>query len=238
MGNPAGDSFPISKSCRKDFFGNKLYILREHREEAALEKLGCHLWMMLVRLQRFRQICQYLSHFASDFSRILGAIQRVGIAPDPAEEIAGFLLVQVFQRDAVGARIGETLILPAGAGELGVKIEGVPDIADDEKRRSPLLRWERVDVSLALCVGALEGFVEGGGAAFPVTGGNHDGFSEIREERLVGIGLVAVRVHALLGFKDEVAGFVEVDPVGSAAAVRFFPINPALEGVGVPLVIG
>lgn len=34
------------------------------------------------------------------------------------------------------------------------------------------------------------------------------------------------------------AGFAEVDPVRRGAAVRLFPLHPALEGVGVVLVVG
>ncbi len=73
------------------------------------------------------------------------------------------------------------------------------DITDDEKGRPPLLRREGVDVSLALGVGALERFVEGAGAAFPVATGDESLFLQIGQERLVGIGLVAVRIHPLLG---------------------------------------
>ena len=127
---------------------------------------------MAVLFQGFREIRQGLRDLAGDLRGVLGGIERAGIAPDGAEQVAGLLLVQILEMDAVGARIRETLVLPAGAGELGVEIEGMADIADDEKRRPALLRREGVDVALALGVGALEGFVEGGGAALPVAGGD------------------------------------------------------------------
>lgn len=145
--------------------------------------------------------------------------------------------MQVFQLDAPRARIGEGFVLAAGAGEFGVDVEAVADVADDQERRPGFAGREQVDVALALGVGAVEGLVPGGGSALAVAGGRGDrGGVEGGEQRLVGVGLVAARVDALLGFEDEVERAEQVDPVWGGGAVRFAAVHAALEGVGVEFV--
>ncbi len=161
----------------------------------------------------------------------------MGIGPDFAEEVADFLAVEIGQADAVRAGIREALVLAAGAGELRVEIEGMSDIADDDEGRTAFRGGEGVDVALRLGMGADEGLIEGGGAALAVADGLADGgCTEGREQRLVGIGLVTAGIDALFRLEDEVARFVEVDPVGGGGAVGFFAIDAALEGVAVELV--
>ena len=67
----------------------------------------------------------------------LGGIERIGIGPDGAEELARFFpSAEIGEEDAVVFRVREALVMAAGAGELGVEIDAVADIADDEKRRA------------------------------------------------------------------------------------------------------
>ena len=60
--------------------------------------------------------------------------------------------------------------MTASARELGVEVDAVADIADDEKRRAAFRRGQRGDVFAGLVVGALENLVEGGSAALAVAG--------------------------------------------------------------------
>ena len=48
---------------------------------------------------------------------------------------------------------------------------------------------------------------------------------------MVGIGLVAAGIDALLGFENEVARFVEIEEVGGGGAVGFLSRDGAFEGV-------
>ena len=57
--------------------------------------------------------------------------------------------------------IGEALVLAAGAGELGVEVDGVADVANDEERRAAFVGGQGGDVAAALVEGAFKGFVEG-----------------------------------------------------------------------------
>lgn len=79
-------------------------------------------------------------------------------------------LAEIGEEDAVVFRVREAFVMAASAGELGVKIDAVADVADNEKRRAALGDGERGDVTAALVEGAFEGFVEGGGAALAVAG--------------------------------------------------------------------
>ena len=58
----------------------------------------------------------------------------------------------------------------AGAGELGVEVDGVAHVADDQEWRATLLGRQGGDVAAGLVEGAFQGCVEGGGAALAVAG--------------------------------------------------------------------
>ena len=60
-----------------------------------------------------------------------------------AEALADFRLVEICQMDAVGRGIREAFVLAAGAGKLGVKLDGVADIANNEERRTAFRREGR-----------------------------------------------------------------------------------------------
>jgi hypothetical protein len=106
--------------------------------------------------------------------------------------------VEVGEEYAVVFRIGEPLVAPASAGELGVEVDAVADIADDEEGRAALLRRQGGDVATCLVVGAFEGFIKGRGAALAMAGlgGGGLGGEFVRS----GIG-----GESLLGFVDEMA---------------------------------
>ena len=118
--------------------------------------------------------------------------------------------------------------MPAGAGELGVEIDGVAHVADDEKRRASLAGGKRSDVFPYLIVSSLEDLVEGGGATLAMAGFFLGAAGDEVEERaqLGGLGK-----GALFGFREQAAGFVEIDETGGGAAVRLLMGDGALEDV-------
>jgi hypothetical protein len=97
-----------------------------------------------------------------------GGVERMRIQPDFPQAVADFGPVKVRQVDAVRDGIGEALVLAAGAGELGVEVDGVADVANDQERRAALLGRQRGDLAAPLVEGAFEGLVEGEGAALAV----------------------------------------------------------------------
>ena len=126
--------------------------------------------------------------------------------------------------------IGEAFVLAAGAGELGVEVDGVANVADDQERRAALLGRQGGDVAACLVEGAFKGFVEGDGAALAVAG-----LAVARGGRVVRF---AGDVGALLAFPDERAAPVKVDEAGGSRAVGIPAGDGPLENVGVLGIVG
>lgn len=141
-------------------------VLGEHGEEAALEEADGDLGIVAVLVDGFGEFRKVFGDLPVDGGGVFGGIEGMRIDPDAAEAVADFRSVEIRQRDGVGDGIGEALVLAAGAGEHGVEVDGVADIADDEEGRAALGRGEEDDVFPSLVAGAGEDLVEGGGAAF------------------------------------------------------------------------
>jgi hypothetical protein len=167
---------------------------------------------------------------AGDLGGDFRGIERMGIEPDAAEALADFRAVEVRQGDAVRDGIGEAFVLAAGAGELGVEVDAVADVANDEERRAAFIGGQ------------------GGDVAAPWWKARSRALSKARVPRLpwpvlVAVGLASssgegVDGEALLGFVDEAPGFVEVDVIGGGGAVRVDAGDGAVEDVAVLRGIG
>jgi hypothetical protein len=93
-------------------------------------------------------------------------------------------LGEVGEFDAVRARVGEGRVGGAGAGEVGVQLDDVADIDDDQERRPALVGGQRAGVAFGLAAGAQQGIVE---------------------------ALAGSAEFDLLGFENEMAALVAVD---------------------------
>ena len=108
-----------------------------------------------------RHLGEPLGHLARD----LGAIARVGSSESGSIQTArsrwrsGFV-AQVGELDAVRARVGKRRVGCAGAGELGVQLDHVADIDDDQERRAAFGGGQRAGVVLGLAAGAQHRVVE------------------------------------------------------------------------------
>ncbi len=131
--------------------------------------------------------------------------------------------------------IREALVTSAGAGELGVEVYGVSDIADDQKRRATVAGGDGSDVIAALVIGAFKGLVEGGAAPAAVAG-----FGGSR--CFIGPAVIGRRYRrfrcALFGLADEVSGFVEIDVVRDGRAIRIHPWHGAVKDIEILFRIG
>ena len=116
----------------------------------------------------------------------------------------------------------------AGAGEVGIGLDAVADIGDDEKRR-PF--GQRLGILLGLAAGAQHRGVPGLGAAnavaAPVAGRGEAG---LLQQRFFAFGLAA-----LLGFEDETVVTVEIDKSAARRAVGIVKFYGMLEPVFVVL---
>ena len=192
-------------------FREQADVLGEHGEEAALEESGDDLRVVAIGLKGLGQGGEAAGDVAGDLGGELGGIERMGIEPNSPEAVADFLPMEIRQGDAVGDGIGETLVLATGAGELGIEIDGMAHVANDEERRAAFLGWQGGNVAACLVVSTFEGLVEGWGAALTVAGLGGGGFGEF-------LGSDMGR-KALLCFRYEVTGFVEVDVIRGGGAV-------------------
>jgi hypothetical protein len=171
-----------------------------------------------------RELGQAGGDVAGDLGGFLAGIERVRIGEDKAQALANLRAVEIAEENAVVSGIGKPLVSSAGAGELGVEIEGVANIADDEKRRAAVACREMRDVVAALVIGALEGFVESGTSPAAVAGFCRTG--------RVGF------TNALLGFQNKVRGFVEIDVVRHGGSVGGHASDGAIEDEEIFLGIG
>jgi hypothetical protein len=165
-----GITIELGEEIFEGVLGEQTDVFGEHGEEAALQKTGDDFGVMTVGFERLGEPGKAGGDVAGDFGGFFRRVEGVGICPDRAETLADLRTSQVGQSDAVILRIWKALVVAAGAGELGIKVDTVADVADDEKGRASLSGRQGSDVGARLVEGPLEGAVKGGGAAFAMAG--------------------------------------------------------------------
>ena len=132
-------------------------------------------------------------------------------------------------------RIGERDVGAAGAGELGVELDAVADIDDEQQRRAAFAGGQGAGVLLGLAAGASMASSHAALPRWAVPFFAALAFGLVAlGERLGGFAFL----DALLGFEDEAAALVEVDAAGAGGAVAVMKGDAALEDVGVVGVVG
>ncbi len=187
-------------------FGQQADVFGEHREQAAGEKAGDEFGWVARLFKRPRDARQMHGDFARDLGRGARGVERQRVEPQGFEACAEVFVGKIGQADAVRARVGERRVGGAGAGEVGVQLDDVADVDDDQERRPAFFGRQGAGVAFGLAAGALQGVVE---------------------------SLAGNSKLDLLGFEDEVAAPVAVDAPGRAAAVAVAEGDAALEDVGV-----
>jgi len=132
--------------------------------------------------------------------------------------------------------VGKLDVSFAGSEELGVELDGVTDIGDDDKRRPALGGGKGAGVAFGLVVGGAHGGIIAGGAALAMAGfefGGWGGESNGGGGRLRGAGF-----DTLLGFHDEMTALIAIDIVAGGGAIGTGMGNDAVKGVGVEVVVG
>jgi hypothetical protein len=186
-------------------FGKEADILGEHGEEAALQEAGDGLRRVAVGFEGFPELGEAGGDVAGDLGGDLRGVERMGIGEDEAQSLEDLRTVEVGEENAVVFWIGEPLVASTGASELGVEVDGVADIAHDEKWRPAVASREMRDVVASLMIGTLEGFVERGAATAAVAGFRRRGQIDFAD--------------ALLDLQDKVRGLVEIDVVCNRGAI-------------------
>ncbi len=154
-----------------------------------------------------------------------------GVVPDRAQALADVLVAQIVEIDAEAVAVRELRVVLALAGEVGIDLDAVADVADEHERRPAVDAGSALGVVLRLLPGVHHQLVpDAVGAALAArVGVRHEQVGLAGELQL----LLAVLLAALLGFDDEGAALVEVDAAGAGRAVRILELDAALEGVDV-----
>ena len=215
--------------------GQQLDVLRKHGEERTHEEGGDGFGAVAGSFQRSGEAAEAPRDIAGDAGAAARGVERLRIGPREAEGLAHVGVRQPGEQDAVALRVGERDVGAAGAGELGVELDAVADIHDDEQRRAALAGGQRAGVLLGLPTGLEHGFIPRraaalGGAFLRGLGLRFGGVGE----HFGGLAFL----DPLLGFQDVAAALVEVDAPGARGAVRVIEGDAALEDVSVVGVVG
>ena len=208
-------------------FRQQAHILREHREEAAHQEHRDIFRRICLDLQSFGDSGQTLRDLARHAGRAAGGVKGERIGPDACEELAHGLLPQILQIDAEGAAVGELVEGFAVAAKVGVKLEAMADIADDEEGRRLVGLRQQARIALALRAGVHHQCVPGAadGSAPELVG--CEGEAHLPLDLLGAI----LDLPRLLGLQHEAIALVEVHaPSGDGAVAGDF-LHRALEDV-------
>jgi hypothetical protein len=135
--------------------------------------------------------------------------------------------------DAKAAAIGKRDVVFARAGEIGMDVDGAPDIADQDEGRASMLLGERVGIFHGLDLGRAHEIL-------PMALRAAAEFSGARITLAPRDRLPAIRVAhaALLGFEHESIAPIQIDPRRRAATADASTHDRALEDVIVALMRG
>lgn len=112
-------------------FRKKAYVFGEGGEDAAGEEFGDFFWGV-TDFEVASEDGEFGCDFASDFGGDAGGVEGERIEPDGAEAGLNFWFCKFRQQDAEGALVGKGDIGFAGEGEVGVELDGMADVDDDE----------------------------------------------------------------------------------------------------------
>ncbi len=115
--------------------GQQANVFGKHGEQAAREEAGDALGVVAGAFERFGNLGQMHGDLARDLGRGARGVERQRVEPQGFEACAEVFVGKIGQADAVRARVGERRIGGAGAGEIGVQLDDVADVDDEQKRR-------------------------------------------------------------------------------------------------------
>ncbi len=217
--------------------GQQAHVFGKHAEEAAGEELGDELGRVFLLFERTREDGEVAGDFAGDFGADFRRVERERVEPDAAETLADGGVAEIIEAEAEAARIGISLVGAASLGEVGIDLDAVADIDDEEEGRGRFVGGEVAGVALGLAFGAPHGVVPcravADGAGFLLSldlGAGGDGGE--RE-----IGLLGFRRDELLRLQHEAAAAVEIEAAIGGEAGAGGDLHRELEGIAAGVAI-
>ena len=142
----------VTQQSLEPLLGQKADILGEHGEEAAHEEFRDLLGVVLA-FQALGDTGEALGNVAGDFGAAFGRIERVRVAPDRTQPVADGLVAQACQRDGIALAVRELGVVLPLAGKVGIDLDHVAHIDDQDEGRPAVLLRQRAGVILRLPLG-------------------------------------------------------------------------------------
>jgi hypothetical protein len=155
------------------------------------------------------------------FSRCACRVKRLRIEPDRLEAVANLRFAQIFKIDTEALPVGKLRVVFSLASEVGIDLDAVADIADEDEGRPAMRRRQRAGIFLRLPLGIDHQDVPGAACSrlaalrcvlFRV-------FFRSEEIALSGDGLVPALPAALFGFEDKRSLSIEINPPNRVAII-------------------
>ena len=211
-------------------FRQQADILGEHGEQAAHEKFGDFLGVVL-SFQAAGDIREPLGNVAGDLGAAFGGIERMRIGPDRAQPGADFGLAQAGQRNGIAGAVGELGVILPLPGEIGIHLDDIADIDDQNEGRPAMLLGQGAGVILGLLLGLAHGLVPAARTAGRRAGLDLRGVLG-EQGRLGRIGRLPLHLlGGLLAFHDKAIALVQVDPAPRRRAVVELEVDAPFEDV-------
>jgi hypothetical protein len=159
---------------------------------------------------------------AGDACGLTCRVQRLGVGPDALQPLDHIGIAKVLQTDAEAFAVGEVGIGAARPGEIGIDLEHIADVADDDEGRGRVVSGQAGDIVLGLTPRITHQHIP---ATF--AGGGGSGFNGLEQGWLV----IALGCARLLCLKNETATFVKVDAQSRGNALGLSPLYSAFKNV-------
>ena len=203
------------------------HILREHREQAAHQELG-DIDRRIFPFQPPGDDRQPGRDIARDFGRAAGGIERLRIRPDRGQPRLHVGQQQIVHRQAIPLPIGEMIVILPQPGEIGIDLDDVADIDDQQERRIAVIDGQGAGIILRLAPRGDHHLVPPLGAAAGVALLQR-GFQP-GQRQLIGFDRLPA-LGGLLGLQDEAAALVAIDAPGRTRPVRMAEGDVAFEHI-------
>src|SRR5260370_40940650 len=103
---------------------------------------------MSLDFESLRNRCEPFRDGARHPGRMDGRIERGRVRPNPTQSIVNDRLAEILQKYAKRLPIGELAVDFAVSPKIGVDLEAMPHIADDDERRWFVACWQQPHVIL------------------------------------------------------------------------------------------
>ena len=219
----------------KAFTRDQVHIFREHREKAAHEEPGNGFTVMALTFKALAQFGQVGRDVACDLGGFQGRIEAVGVSPDRVQQVAGFLRAQVFKMDAKPVPVRKLVVALTLPRKVGVEFDQVAHIDHHQKRGPSVFLRYGTRVTVCLISRLEHGVVKPSATALAMA----DLPGRIRSQKQFQCALVlGGRRGELLGLKDEVTAFIEVDasvPLAPGMGQGHRTLKAIVEKIAVPV---